>query len=306
MKNSLIKTYKAAKRKLPRPDDSLKIAIGHLETSLQKQSRMRCLKEAEFKVFSQWGEDGIIQYLTSEVEIENDIFVEFGVQDYSESNTRFLLINNNWSGLIIDADNAHKDFLHSQNLSWKYDIRAASAFITKDNINQLIGDAGIQGSIGLLSVDIDGVDYWILKEIDVVRPQIVIVEYNAFMGCEHAVSVPYKENFYRTTAHFSNFYWGASLPAFHHLLTSRNYKFVGCNTAGNNAFFVSSESASGAVEEVSLAEGFVDAKFWEYRQKDGSLDDTRDRTEYFKLIADLPIVDVVSDETKKISDFDFD
>lgn len=62
------------------------------------------LYDMEFKVFSQWGEDGIIQFILSKVPIENEIFIEFGVEDYRESNTRFLLMNNNWSGLIIDAD----------------------------------------------------------------------------------------------------------------------------------------------------------------------------------------------------------
>ena len=61
----------------------------------------RELRDVEFRVFSQWGDVGIIQYLIHNVPIPNDTFVEFGVEDYREANTRFLLLNDNWRGLIM-------------------------------------------------------------------------------------------------------------------------------------------------------------------------------------------------------------
>src|SRR5579859_7257876 len=77
--------------------------IGQMYVRLARHFPPASLQEAEFRVFSQWGEDGIIQYLLSKVAIAHDTFVEFGVGNYRESNTRFLLTNNNWRGLIIDG-----------------------------------------------------------------------------------------------------------------------------------------------------------------------------------------------------------
>ncbi|MFM6343717.1 MAG: hypothetical protein ACKPFK_01030, partial [Dolichospermum sp.] len=106
----------------------------------------------EFRAFSQWGEDGIIQFLIRNVPINRKIFVEFGVQNYTESNTRFLLINNNWSGLVIDGGSEEIYYIKNDPIYWQYNLKAVNSFITKDNINQIISDNGIQGEIGLLSV----------------------------------------------------------------------------------------------------------------------------------------------------------
>src|SRR5947207_9850474 len=89
----------------------LQLAIGHLESRAVKAKPVARLRDAEFRVFSQFGEDGIIQYLISAVPIDDETFVEFGVDDYRESNTRFLLANSNWRGLILDADTSHIDFI---------------------------------------------------------------------------------------------------------------------------------------------------------------------------------------------------
>ena len=189
-------------------------------------------------MFSQWGEDGIIQYLISKIQIKNKIFIEFGVQNYRESNTRFLLINNNWKGLIMDSGVDHINFLNRRDIKWRCNIDAIRIFITKDNINKIIKDVGISGDIGLLSIDLDGIDYWILKAINIVSPRILIVEYNSTFGHKHSITVPYRKDFDRTKAHYSNLYWGASLPAIHLCAKNKGYSFVGSNSAGCNAFFV--------------------------------------------------------------------
>ena len=117
------------------------------------------LREAEFGIFSQWGEDGIIQYLVGRVPIERKAFVEIGVEDYRECNTRFLLCNNNWEGLIVDSGTAHLRTLEEEGLRWRYGIDGVSRWVTSDNVNGILEEAGMTGDIGLLSLDIDGVDY---------------------------------------------------------------------------------------------------------------------------------------------------
>jgi len=216
-------------------------ALGRIENRQLRYLLAAEIQQAEFRVFSQWGEDGILQHLLRHVSVSRKIFVEFGVENYTESNTRFLLMNDNWAGLVIDGSAANIEYIKQDEIYWRYNLKAEAAFITKDNINDLIRRNGISGEIGLLSVDIDGNDYWVWDAIDSVIPSIVVVEYNARFGPERAVTVPYDPAFVRAAAHHSNLYWGASLAAFCLLAKRKGYSFVGCNTAGNNAFFVQSK-----------------------------------------------------------------
>src|SRR5262245_17108326 len=182
-----------------------------LIADLKARGALVPMRDAEFRVFSQFGDDGIIQHLihNADVRRENHIFVEFGVENYLEANTRFLLMNDNWRGLVIDGDPNHISFIQRDEIFWRHDLTACAAFIDAENINSLLRDAGFVGEIGILSIDIDGNDYWVWQAIDVVRPIIVIAEYNAVFGPCHAVSIPYDPKFQRGRAHWSNLYWGA-------------------------------------------------------------------------------------------------
>lgn len=212
---------------------------GKILANLNNQKQdIVSLDEVEFQVFSQRGEDGIIQYLINKIDIPNKVFVEFGVETYTESNTRFLLMNNNWSGLVIDGSKKNIDFIKNDFIYWKYDITAIESFITKDNINNLINNYTKIEDIGLLSVDIDGNDYWVWEAIETIKPRVVICEYNSVFGSKKKVTVPYKENFVRSKEHYSELYFGASLEAFCHLAEKKGYDFIGTTSAGVNAYFV--------------------------------------------------------------------
>lgn len=252
-----------------------------------------------FKVFSQNNEDGLIQYIIHHTELPQKTFIEFGVEDYSECNTRFLLLHNSWSGLIMDGSTKFMQALKKQSIYWKRTIEAKGVFITKDNINPLITDSGYSGKVGLLSVDIDGNDYWVLEAINCIDPQILICEYNPIFGYKEKVSIPYKEDFYRTDAHYSNLYWGASLGAYTHIANSRGYKLVCINNAGNNAFFVKKDTSD--IPEVSVEDAWRDAIYRESRDENGNLT-FLSMNEGRKLISNLPVVDVVSKKEKKIKD----
>ena len=129
---------------LPLELERLRLQLGRAEAArVAALPADAPLADAEFQVFSQFGEDGIIQHLVNKVPIENDVFVEFGVEDYTESNTRFLLVNDNWRGLVLDGSDAHKRWLESHPTGWRQEIEAVTAFIDRDNINQLIGGAGV-------------------------------------------------------------------------------------------------------------------------------------------------------------------
>jgi hypothetical protein len=228
------------------------------------------LAEAEFKVFSQFGDDGIIQYLIRHAQIRDCSFVEFGVENYLEANTRFLLLNNRWRGLVMDGSQKHITDIQAEELYWQQNITAKTAFISTENINQLLADDDFSGPIGLLSIDIDGNDYWIWQAITNADPDIVIVEYNSLFGIERAITVPYQSDFVRSKAHYSHLYFGASLRAFCDLAEAKGYAFVGCNSAGINAYFVK-KSQLGSLVPVSLEEGFVDSVIRESRDQTGKL-----------------------------------
>ena len=88
-----------------------KLALGKLLLKRNKLKKIEKIEDIEFKIFSQFGDDGIIQFLIEKLEIEYEYqnFIEFGVEDYSEANTKFLLLNNNWSGLILESSNENSE-----------------------------------------------------------------------------------------------------------------------------------------------------------------------------------------------------
>jgi hypothetical protein len=271
-----------------------------LNAQLRAAGTLPRLRDAEFKVFSQFGDDGIIQYLIHLLGPMEDRFIEFGVQDYSESNTRFLLQNDNWRGLVIDGDTLNIERVRAQDYHWRHDLIAVCAFVDRDNVNGLFRDHGFTGPIGLLSVDIDGNDYWVWEAIDAVDPVIVVCEYNAVFGPTHAVTVPYDPAFQRTRAHSSNLFWGSSLQALCVLAERKGLSFVGANGAGNNAYFVRKDRL-GPLRPLSCEEGFVDSRFRESRGPDGALThlagDARRR-----VIADVRVVDVTTGRTVRLGD----
>lgn len=255
--------------KLPESIEKIQEALGRIENRQLRLINRNDLKSNTFRVFSQWGEDGIIQFLLHHVKVPRNIFVEFGVQNYKESNTRFLLTNCNWSGLVIDCNIDDIFYIKNDPIYWQYNLKAVHAFITRDNINNLLVENGIKGDIGLLSIDIDGNDYWIWEAIDVVKPAVVIIEYNYRFGNDRAVTITYQEDFIRARGHYSMIYYGASLKALCILGDKKGYSFVGCNDGGDNAFFVRKDLKGTELKELSAEEGYVVGQFREALDKKG-------------------------------------
>lgn len=283
--------------------DTFKVLInlGRIQAENNKsKKRINNLEEVEFQVFSQRGEDGIIQYIIDQIQIPNKIFIEFGVEDYMESNTRFLLINNNWSGLVIDGTNENVKFIKNDFIYWKYDITAYHSFITKENINELISTYTNCKDIGLLSIDLDGNDYWIWEAIIAINPRIIVCEYNSVFGKDQKISIPYDAAFQRRKAHFSDLYFGASLPAFYHLAQKKGYDFIGTGGAGVNAFFVRKDLSEPFIK-YSAEEGFRCSANRDSRDKRGKLTflPHHDR---LPVIKDMSVVDVVSGQSHFIKD----
>lgn len=301
MKNHVLNRLRALATPVERHGES-SIALQCLSIAQvnHAKERIRSLSDVEFRGFSQWGEDGIIDWLLERLPGIPETFVEFGVGDYRESNTRLLLFLRNWRGLVMDGSDVHVESIQAQDIYWRYDLTAKRTFIDRDNINQLIASSGVQGDIGLLSVDIDGNDYWVWQAVEVVRPVVVVCEYNAILGDVHRISVPYQADFQRTRAHPSNLYFGASLPALIHLGEQKGYRFVGTNSNGCNAFFVREDRAAEVVGVVDEIRSYP-SRFREARDASGQLTFARGGARA-DAIRHLPVVDVLTGETRPLTE----
>lgn len=271
--------------------DDIKINQGLILSTLNESRNSTILADYEFKVFSQWGEDGILQYLSKVIEFKHKTFIEFGVESFTEANCRFLLMKDNWSGFVIDGSSSNIAKLKGSYFYWKYQIEAVDAFITKDNINDLLAKSRFDEDLGILSIDIDGNDYFILEAINAARPRILICEYNDTFGATRKISVPYDPAFFRTRKHFSNLYYGASLPAITFLANRKGYSLVGTNSNGCNAFYVRNDSLNERVRVLTAAQAFSPSKIRQSRDERGNLSYLA-RDDRLKEMRGLPVVNV--------------
>jgi hypothetical protein len=258
------------------------------------RERVRHLGEVEFRATSQWGEDGIIEWLCRRIGKVPRSFIEFGVENFAEANGRFLIENRGWRGLVFDGNADYMNDLRKQALYWRHDLTAVAAFVTAENINDLIADHSFAGPVGILSIDIDGNDYWVLEAITSIDPSIIICEINGTFGDLKAITIPYRPDFRLLEAHYSGMYFGCSVVALQRLCARRGYTFVGTNTNGVNAFFVRDDLAP----PVMTALGEV--RIWPPRHRaravDGGVDFFTRGLARFDLVAGMPVVDLDSNK----------
>ena len=273
-----------------RHEQLVRVALGTLMAHQVAGVASSC-EDAEFSAFSQFGEDGVIEYLIRRCDISPATFVEIGVEDYEEANTRFLAEHRLWRGLIVDQNPRLADDLAETRLNWRAQVRAASAFVTRENVRDVVAPFVAGERLGILSIDIDGSDYWVLEELVELAPAMIVVEYNSLFGSTAPVTIPYDAGFDRTHGELHSVYYGASLAAFDHLLAPRGYALVGCTSAGNNAFFVHSDHL-GDVPSRSVADAYRPRHFAEHRAADGSLSGIVDTREQLHDVRQLPLVDV--------------
>jgi hypothetical protein len=204
-----------------------------------------------FKVYSQCDEDGIIQEIFRRIGNGNRVFVEFGVETGIECNSAKLLMEG-WRGLWLDGSSAHVAHIRKNLDAFVRDgrLRVIESFITAENINALLAEGGVIGDIDLLSIDIDRNDYWVWKAIEVVKPRVVVIEYNATLRPPLSLVVPYEP---MQTWNGSS-YFGASLEALVKLGREKGYRLVGCSFSGANAFFVRDEFAGDRFLDPATAE----------------------------------------------------
>lgn len=256
--------------------------------------RARYLWDREFRLYSQYGEDGILWWLCEQLEIVRPRVLEIGAGNFTECNSRFLAEFRNAFVYAVDARQDLLTEVRRSSLSWRGTVIPHVGYV-RPSESQAIWDAAVEclGLPDILSIDIDGVDYWVLRALDLAGIRIVVVEYNSVFGCREAVSVPYQEEYSRFDAHFSGVFYGASLPAFCDLLLPSGFTFVGTNRMNNNAFFVRSDLAEAlplTFHDASDDSLFCDSPGREARDESGNLSHLS-ITKARQLIAGLDVFD---------------
>ena len=212
---------------------------SHILNMRNKYDDITSMSDVDFKVYSQHGEDGIIDYLLKKLFIEKPIFVEIGVGNFTECNTRFLFEIRSAKGLVLDClKNLKKEI--SKNLKlWKGDLEIVETHVHSENITEILKRYNFNNNIDLFSLDVDGIDYWILKSLPSDFSKIAVIEYNPIFGHIHEITVPNFKDFNRSSYHHSNLCFGMSLKALINIMEEKNFYFLGSNLRRNNAFFIS-------------------------------------------------------------------
>ena len=194
-----------------------------------------------FSGMSQHEEDGITVALFNRIGAVTHRFVEIGA-GVNGGNSGFLARECGWSGLMLEISEARVASLRRR---FAPTVSVVEARVTRENINDLVSTNGCGGDVDLLSIDIDGIDYWVWESLTACRPRVVIVEYNPFLGADRAVTVPYDPEFNRHRFDVPRFaYYGASLAALARLGARKGYRLVMVEPRGVNAFFVREDVAA--------------------------------------------------------------
>ena len=257
------------------PKVDLKFQLGQsaILSSRANSVHFKNLWDAEVKIYSQFGEDGILDFLCKKMNLSKPKILEIGAGNFQECNSRWLAESRNASVFAIDGRGDLDEKIANSELRWKNHLYSKQIWVTPDNIQSLLIEAtNSMGNIDIFSIDLDGNDYWILEKAILNDVKICIVEYNPLFGFSQEVTISRDDQFNRSTKHFSWLYFGASLKAYLSLMGSKGFTFVGTNRVGNNAFFVENAfSHRIQLEPIVDLSSYTDWRIRESRSKNGDL-----------------------------------
>ncbi|WP_457207742.1 hypothetical protein [Nocardioides sp. P5_C9_2] len=240
----------------PRRDRGIEQSVQHILSNqyaalIDAGKPLPSFDAAEARFYSQNGEDGIIQLILAATGTDTKRTVEICAGDGVENNSANLIVNHGWTGLLVDGGDAiletGRNFYQHNSDTYYWPPTLLKAWITRDSVNQMVQEAGFAGDIDMLTIDIDGMDYWIWEALDCVNPRIVVTEYNAVWPADMARTLPYQDEWVWEKG---SLYIGASLGAMVKLGKKKGYRLVGGNRLGFNAFFVREDLAADLLPEV--------------------------------------------------------
>lgn len=230
----------AKRESLPQIDQNILCNQYRMMKKLLDRSEMPTLRDVGFKVYSEFEEDGILVYIFSIIGTTNKRVIEICAGDGVECMAANLIINHGWEGLLFDGNKQQVEkgikFYASHPLTSYHPPVFKNTWITKENANSVISENGFIGEIDLLSVDMDGNDYYIMDAIDVVMPRVIICETHNIIPGELALTIPYRSDFKRSNEHPD--FMGVSLFGMQKLLRKKGYRLIGSHRHGFNAIFM--------------------------------------------------------------------
>jgi hypothetical protein len=277
------------------------LGLNNLLIISEKYQAINKLEQSECKIFSQNGEDGILDYIISMLKIKRPNFIEIGVGTYVEANTRFIYDRHSPKGLIIDTEKNLANKVFSNVNSWKGDLRVVEERVSTENINNIISK-NCNFNIDIFSLDIDSIDYWIIEKLKENISKIFVAEYNSTFGSSLEVTVPNLNNFDRKEYHYSHLCYGMSLKALINIMAKKNFYFIGTNSVRNNAFFISNEYPIDKyfknlkMEDINY---YVDSNIRESKDSKGNLN-YLSGSKKLKEIYDCEVIDLSSDLKRKV------
>lgn len=262
----LAKLFPSPSAHMTKTDDRLRaLAALHLQLRYPDLAAditpSRPFRHVEAQVFSQNGEDGILLWLFSHLGVRTRTFVEIGCGDATECNTTNLFLSFNWSGAVVDGDadnvrRANQFFSVSRPELGATSQIARHQFVTVDTVGDVFESLNDPCGLDLLSIDIDGNDYWVWEAVEF-QPAVVVIEYNASFGPDRSITIPYDPIFNYRKAHSSQLYHGASLRALTQLAHSKEYALVGCDSTGVNGVYVLRRLLRPPVLEISVEDAWT-------------------------------------------------
>jgi hypothetical protein len=290
IRNALLYFYDAPSRNLENR------FLGGLATIKSQRSNYRYIsdiRQAEVRVFSQNGEDGILDYIFETCGLIKPSILELGSGNFSECNSKFANFSRNSGVYLVDSHEGLNEIYEkyrSRRVKSKFFFERV--WLDKSNVLKVFGRAReALAHIDVLSLDIDGNDYWLLCELPLRELEVIIVEYNPSLSDCEPISTVYDSNFDRTKKHFSWKYYGATLEAFDYLLSKNGFFFLGATSQGTNAFFVKNRYKDLFKEVIKSPNEYKNTDSREARDEQGNLSfvDINFEREILKL---LPMVDV--------------
>ncbi len=273
---SLVTNLQQNARTSPETKVSQRLLYHHYRRQIA-EGNAPALSETGYRVFSQFEEDGKLLFLFAALGISAGTFVDIGAADGINSNCANLALNFNWRGVFIEGDPARVQrgvaFYQQHPDTWAYPPKFVNTMITAENINEVLRAANVPPDVDLMSVDIDGNDYWVWNAIDCITPKVVIIETHVEFG-RRSIVVPYDKDYVYPGKHPD--YHGASPAAMVKLANKKGYRLVGANDYGFNTIYVRRGLAEQSLPEVSVesvlahprnidrAALFEPIKNWEY------------------------------------------
>lgn len=240
----------------PSHQDDSKVSQIHLalyyKDLMTRNATLPSFNEVGFRCYSQFEEDGILLFIFSLIGVKTKKVVELCAGEGRECMATNLIINHGWNGFLFDGDSSNVDkgmnFFASHKDTFLWPPRFEQAWITAENVNKILESVGLEGEVDLLSLDIDGMDYWVWKALDRIRPRVVVCETHNVIPENLAITVPYDPNFVLAIPD----YHSASLAAMAKLSAEKGYRLVGSHRHGFNAFFVRDDIGADILPTVSV------------------------------------------------------